>query len=165
MTKDEIEALITRLENDAKIGNHGKTCIDYSPVAIKKIVVALRQLLCQASASPVEAHHRADGAPQAGSAWQPMETARNLEDHEILALSPAWGDGKRPIILRWFQYNGVEAWRDWDADLHFPTCWMPLPSAPSQIEERAPASDEASPLGENLPDTNIASPLSPGGEK
>lgn len=62
--------------------------------------------------------------------WQPIETARNIDDNEIVALSPAHCDGKRPIVLRWFKYNGLAAWRDWDADPHWPTHWMPLPPSP-----------------------------------
>lgn len=63
--------------------------------------------------------------------WQTMETARNIDGNEILALSPDHGDGRRPIILRWFKYNGTAAWRDWDNDAHQPTLWMPLPNPPS----------------------------------
>lgn len=73
--------------------------------------------------------------------WQPIETAP--KDKEILALSPAWGDGRRPILLRWFKYNGSENWRDWDADPHFPTHWMPIPELPPiqrQDEEAKPMS-------------------------
>jgi hypothetical protein len=64
----------------------------------------------------------------AATEWQPIETAP--KDQEILAISLAWEDGKRPILLRWFKYNGLEAWRDWDNDPHFPTHWMPLPQPP-----------------------------------
>lgn len=32
-----------------------------------------------------------------------------------------------PLFLRWFKYNGLYAWRDWDADDHTtPTRWHPI---------------------------------------
>lgn len=36
--------LIERLREDAKIGDSGATCIDYSPIAIRQIADALEQL-------------------------------------------------------------------------------------------------------------------------
>jgi len=59
--------------------------------------------------------------------WQPIETARNIDGNEILAVSPAYGNGSDPLILRWFKYNGKAGWRDWDGDMHEPTLWHPLP--------------------------------------
>ena len=63
---------------------------------------------------------------QGRDGWLPIETAPKYAG-AIIALSPAWEDGKSPIILRWFQYNGTEAWRDWDNDPHFPTHYLPWP--------------------------------------
>ena len=57
--------------------------------------------------------------------WQTMDSAN--KDKDILALSKDYCDGKRPLILRWFKYNGLSAWRDWDADPHEPMCWAPIP--------------------------------------
>jgi hypothetical protein len=48
-------------------------------------------------------------------------------DKQILACSP---DHKGPLILRWFKYNGLAAWRDWDNDAHQPTHWRHLPAPP-----------------------------------
>ena len=31
-----------------------------------------------------------------------------------------------PVFLRWFKYNGVSAFRDWDNDSHTVTKWHPL---------------------------------------
>jgi hypothetical protein len=64
--------------------------------------------------------------------WQSIETAS--KDAEILALSPAY-DG--PVVLRWFKYNGKEAWRDWDNDPHWPTHWLPLPEMPTRTRSVA----------------------------
>ena len=65
--------------------------------------------------------------------WQPIDTVpEHWKDgvHEIVALAPEWGHGKRPIILRWYKYNGLAAWRDWDNDPLTPTHWHPLADLP-----------------------------------
>jgi hypothetical protein len=75
--------------------------------------------------------------------WHPIDKAD--KSTEIIALSPEHGGGTRPIVLNWFEYNGLEAWRDWDCDSHSPTHFLfpipPLPQSPSSDEER---SDEVS---------------------
>lgn len=68
--------------------------------------------------------------------WRRTETEPVPDEYrdgvrEILGISPAHigKDGKpSSLILRWFKYNGLEAWRDWDNDPHFPTHWQPLHS-------------------------------------
>lgn len=72
--------------------------------------------------------------------WEPIETAPK-DGTEIVALSAAqvghhlgsYANGPAPIVLRWFKYNGLEAWRDWDADPHWPKWWLPLPPFPPFI--------------------------------
>lgn len=53
---------------------------------------------------------------------------------EILALSPESFDvdGPRPVLLRWFFYNGLSAWRDRDGDAHSPTHWILPPPTTEQ---------------------------------
>lgn len=66
--------------------------------------------------------------------WKPIETVPDdWKDgkREIVALAPEWDHGQRPIILRWFKYNGLEAWRDWDGDALDPTHWHPLAALPN----------------------------------
>ena len=65
-------------------------------------------------------------APQAGIGWQPIETADKSQ--EIIGLSSQ--ENQRIYMLRWFKYNGREAWRDWDGDPHEPTHWLPVPPLP-----------------------------------
>jgi len=60
--------------------------------------------------------------------WEPIETAP--KDREIVALSPGWEHGKSPVMLKWYKYNGAEAWRDYDGDAHNPTHWQPLSESP-----------------------------------
>jgi hypothetical protein len=78
--------------------------------------------------------------------WETIETAD--KSFPIIALSPAHEDGTSPIILRWFKYNGKEAWRDWDGDPHFPTHYLDgvpfLPQAERQLEEPPLGGDEVS---------------------
>jgi hypothetical protein len=66
--------------------------------------------------------------------WKPADTAP--KDEEILGLTLEWNDGKRPILLRWFNYNGLEAWRDFEAESNTLICWRPLPSPPQSQGDR-----------------------------
>lgn len=61
--------------------------------------------------------------------WQPIETAPK-DNTPILVPTNAHSDGI--VIVRWYTYNGLAAWRDWDEDVHFPTHWMPLPQPPGE---------------------------------
>lgn len=61
------------------------------------------------------------------SEWQPIETAPK-DGRDVLIVSDAYRD--RVLVARWYKYNGKEGFRDWDADLHLPTHWMPLPEPP-----------------------------------
>ncbi len=143
MTMDEIEALIARLDKRAKANAffadktesvRGGTAYAVNATDYTEAVTALRQLLSERE-------------------WRPIESV--ITNKEIVALCHGYYDGKHPIVLRWFKYNGVEAWRDWDADARLPYLWFDIPAPPmSQLEERAPASEETSQLGESLPDTN-----------
>lgn len=66
--------------------------------------------------------------------WQDIATAPK-DGTDIVCLSPTYHDGHMPIVLRWYKYNGLAAYRDWDADPHQPTFWHtlpPLPLPPSQ---------------------------------
>lgn len=56
--------------------------------------------------------------------WQPIETAPK-DGTSIVINTNAHDDGI--VIARWYRYNGLEAFRDWDADPHTPTHWMPIP--------------------------------------
>jgi len=59
--------------------------------------------------------------------WQPIETAPKDAANDVLIF-----DGS-VLIGRWFRYNGLAAWRDWDADvIEDATHWMPLPPAPDK---------------------------------
>lgn len=60
--------------------------------------------------------------------WQTMDSADKSKD--IIALSRHHHAGERPIVLRWFKYNGIEAWRDWDGDAHEPDLHLPFPAPP-----------------------------------
>jgi hypothetical protein len=64
------------------------------------------------------------------SEWQDISTAQRVPTSRILAAVPTQEGGKYVLILRWFKYNGLEAWRDQDGDPHKPTHWQPLPSPP-----------------------------------
>jgi hypothetical protein len=61
--------------------------------------------------------------------WQPIETAPK-DNTPILVPTNAHSDGI--VIVRWYTYNRLAAWRDWDEDVHFPTHWMPLPQPPGE---------------------------------
>lgn len=61
--------------------------------------------------------------------WRPIETAPK-DGTEILVNTNAYECGC--VIAKWFKYNGREAFRDWDADAHTPTHWLPLPPPPKE---------------------------------
>jgi len=42
----------------------------------------------------------------------------------ILAYTETFHQGTIPLVLRWFKYNGIEAWRDADGGSHIPTRWL-----------------------------------------
>lgn len=73
---------------------------------------------------------------QVEQGWQETTKAPPPEGTtKIMALSLSYDDGKTPIVLTFFKYNGLAAWRDWDTDpypLSTITHWRPLPAAPSR---------------------------------
>lgn len=61
--------------------------------------------------------------------WQPIETAPK-DGTPIIAHTNEYAE---PLIVRFYKYNGLAAWRDWDQDVYNNiTHWMPLPTPPVQ---------------------------------
>ena len=60
--------------------------------------------------------------------WQLIETWDVDKDEQILG---GFTHSSDLVILRWFKYDGLLAWRDWDNDVRFPSHWMSLPKPPS----------------------------------
>lgn len=64
------------------------------------------------------------------TAWQPI--GRADKSRQILALAK---DHAEPLTLRWFKYNGVEAWRDWDGDAQEPLLFVYPPPHPELFDK------------------------------
>jgi hypothetical protein len=109
----EIEELVTMLREAAERGEKGDGYARIGNTRAFEAATALRQLLEERQ-------------------WKPIESAP--KDKEILALAREWEDGKRPILLRWFKYNGLEAWRDFENESLNPTHYM-LPHLPPEEGE------------------------------
>jgi hypothetical protein len=139
MTRDEIEALIARLEKHEFVNVKEN---------MAQAATALRQLLSEREWRPIES------APKDGSAFlafglhefdNPPAAMRGVKRGDYWWAILLWDVWREPAGFV-FAKDGTIPWGN-------PICWMRLDIPPSQLEERAPASDEASQLGENLPDT------------
>jgi hypothetical protein len=88
----------------------------------------------------------------ADSAWrfdiENAPTDRPILAHDRMSLMQNPG---KPMVLTWFKYNGLEAWRDWDGDAHTSvTRWMAIPEVRRQIEEAGLPADTATTPGEGV---------------
>lgn len=73
------------------------------------------------------------GSGREAERWEPIGTAPK-DGREIPCLSP---QSSIPVMLKFYQYNGLSAWRDQDQDIHYPTHWFPLPAPPASPDDRA----------------------------
>jgi hypothetical protein len=94
------------------------------------------------------------------SAWrfdiENAPTDRPILAHDRMSLMQ---NVSRPMVLTWFKYNGLEAWRDWDGDAHTSvTRWMAIPEVRRQIEEAGLPADEWTAAGETASLTSISTP-------
>lgn len=62
--------------------------------------------------------------------WQPIDRADKRR--QILALAK---DHSEPLTLKWFKYNGLEAWRDWDNEAQEPLLFVYPPPHPKLFDE------------------------------
>lgn len=106
MTPDEAKAKASDILDEVSLGE---------PFAARWAIIALTEAISTALLEAAgEWNHDMDAAPK---------------DKQILAYSR---DHVGPLILSWFKYSGVEAWRDWDNDAQRPTCWRLLPESPEE---------------------------------